>query len=98
MRPRRPVVLAVLLAAGGLAGCDGVSFGEKVDAEKAQREIAAGIREQTGVDATVVCPGDVKREQGTRFTCTATPKAGGRTTNITVVVQDDQGAIAWAPR
>lgn len=88
---------AALLAAAALAGCD-ASFslgGDKLDTDKAEREITKGIKDQTGVDAAVVCPEDVDLEAGATFICTATPKTGGRSANVLVTQKDDQGNVSW---
>lgn len=96
--PRLPLLIAACASAGALAlaGCEAeFSAGETLNTDKAEREIAKGIRKQTGVTATVSCPDDVKVEQGATFTCQAKPKNGGQPGVVTVRQTDDEGNISW---
>lgn len=94
---RFALVLLAAVAAIALPGCE-ASFsigGKTLNTDKAEAEIAKGIKQQTGVDATVVCPDDVKIKKDDTFNCTATPKGGGKSAIVGVTQTDDEGNIHW---
>ena len=81
--------IAVLAAATlAFAGCG------SLDTNKAQREIAKGIKQQNpGVqNVTVKCPGSVDEKKNKNFAC----KVTGDVTGVAEVVQtDDNGHITY---
>ena len=64
--------------------------------KKIETNVAANIKDRTGVDARVVCgpPEDREAEPGKAFQCRATaPDGGGATVTITVI--DAVGQVRW---
>lgn len=96
MTARTLLAVLALAAGGGLAGCSAeVSTGGKtVNTEEAENQIATQISEQTGTDATVTCPDDVKAEKGATFDCTAADADGNEIT-VVVTQKDDEGNVSF---
>ncbi len=67
-----------------------------LDLAKAEAEAAAGIAEQTGIDATVDCGADplLAIEPGGTFECQAT-EPGGSAATVTFTVEDVEGNLTW---
>lgn len=98
MRRTHTRLIAALPAAAllwaGLTGCSFSASTNDLDITKAEEEIAKGIKEQTGVTATVNCPEPVQIKSGATFTCEALATTGEGGT-VTVTQTDDQGNIKW---
>jgi hypothetical protein len=79
------------LLAVGVAGC-----GEsKLDTDRAEAAIRAGITRQTGVKiASVRCPDDVEVGKGETFRCLARASDGQRA-RVEVTQRDDEGSVSW---
>jgi hypothetical protein len=87
-----PIALALALALA-LAGCS-----KKIDTDKAERSIKAGLQSKTGgrvAIASVTCPDDVDIDKGKRFDCTV-KGTNGRTGTVTVVQTDDKGSVTYS--
>jgi hypothetical protein len=91
---RRPLaVVAIVPIALAVAGCS-----KKIDTDKAERSIKAGLEGKTGgrvAIASVTCPDDVGVKKGKRFDCTV-KGANGRTATVTVVQTDDKGNVTYS--
>ncbi|MCK9902145.1 DUF4333 domain-containing protein [Frankia sp. Cpl3] len=61
--------------------------------DRVQRDIAAEIRRQTGVSATVSCPADPPMSAGSTFRCVT--EGGGERTFVLITVEDDSGSYTW---
>ncbi|WP_035953867.1 DUF4333 domain-containing protein [Parafrankia sp. EUN1f] len=61
--------------------------------DRVQQDIAAEIRRQTGVTATVSCPADPPMSAGSTFRCVA--EGGGERTFVVVTVEDNSGSYTW---
>ena len=86
----KPAAIALLLAA--LVGACGTA---KLDTDKAEPAIRAGITRQTGVRIdSVHCPDDVEVQRGGRFRCEAVA-ADGQRAAVEVTQRDDEGNISW---
>lgn len=59
-----------------------------------EREVAAGVDDQQGVEVEVSCPDDIEAEDGGTFTCTATDSEGTEW-DVNVVQQDADGNVEW---
>ena len=83
----------VLCAAAALAlfaaGCS-----QTLDGGDIEREVAAGVDDQQGVEVEVSCPDDIEAEDGGTFTCTATDSEGTEW-DVSVVQQDADGNVEW---
>ena len=81
----------LVVACAGLAAC-----GEaKLDTDRAEAAIRAGITRQTGVKIdSVRCPDDVEAHKGGTFRCLARASNGQRA-RVEVRQRDDEGAISW---
>lgn len=68
-----------------------------LDTVKLEASLTGQIKEQTGVDVTVACPGDkvLVKDVGATFPCDATA-ADGTTTVVTVTVDDLDGNISFS--
>jgi hypothetical protein len=81
--------LALLAAAAGGCGTD------KIDTDRAERAIRAGITRQTGLKiASVSCPAEVEVRQGDTFNCVARATNGQRA-RVEVTQRDDEGGVTW---
>jgi hypothetical protein len=89
-RSRGLLAIVSLLAPLVLAGC-----GNVIDDDQLETEIRNGVQTQAGVNLTeVTCPESRPIQAGDVFTCTATAD-DGRTLEITVTQNDDQGNVRW---
>lgn len=59
-----------------------------------EREVAAEVDDQQGVEVEVSCPDDIEAEDGGTFTCTATDPEGTEW-DVNVVQQDAEGNVEW---
>lgn len=97
-RPWRSVVLVVLLL--GIAGVavafllSAVASRTLLDTANVEQQIAESLSQSSGLTTTVVCPDEVTVAAGDTFTCTATTD-DGRTAQIEVTQDDDQGTVTW---
>jgi hypothetical protein len=83
------VGLALLAAAAGGCGKD------KIDTDRAEAAIRAGITRQTGVAiSSVRCPAEVEARAGDTFRCVARARDGQRA-QVEVTQRDDQGGVTW---
>jgi hypothetical protein len=72
-----------------------VACGSVIDASALEAEIRDGVQSQAGVTLTeVVCPENRALSAGDVFTCTATAN-DGRTLEVTITQDDDQGNVRW---
>ena len=80
-----------MAACAGLAAC-----GEaKLDTDRAEAAIRAGITRQTGVKIdSVRCPDDVEARKGDTFRCLARASNGQRA-RVEVRQRDDEGTVSW---
>jgi hypothetical protein len=76
--PRHPSrlagIAAAVLAATCLSACG--SSTRTLDSSKVERAIASSIRDERGLNTTVLCPSKVVQQAGHTFTCTARLDAG----------------------
>jgi uncharacterized protein DUF4333 len=88
---RARLAVGLALVAVAVAAC-----GEnKLDTERAESAIRAGITRQTGVKiASVRCPDDVEARQGDTFRCLARASNGQRA-RVEVTQRDDEGSVSW---
>ena len=96
MQSRKRWAIYLLASLMLLPACSGsVSFGNTLDTDKAEEEIAKGIEEQTEATIdSVECPDDVDIEAGHTFDCTVNV-SDGSTETVTVTQDDDEGNITW---
>ena len=88
-QPMRLAAAASLLLLA-LVGC-----GNVIDDELLETEIRNGVQSQTGVTLSdVTCPENRPVQAGDVFTCTATVD-DGRSLEVTVTQNDDQGNVRW---
>jgi hypothetical protein len=90
----RRLLAAVAVAPAALAvvGC-----AKKIDTDKAERSIKAGL-ESKSRGATIVsvsCPKDIDVQKGKRFDCTV-KGTNGKTATVTVVQTDDKGSVTYS--
>src|SRR4051794_9556959 len=86
-------VVAIVPIALAVGGCS-----KKIDTDKAERSIQAGLENKTGgkvAIASVTCPNDVEVKKGKRFDCTV-KGTNGRTATVTVVQTDDKGSVTYS--
>jgi hypothetical protein len=84
--------LAVGLALAATVGACGES---KLDTDRAEAAIRAGITRQTGVKIdSVRCPDEVEARQGDTFRCVARASTGQRA-RVEVRQRDDEGSVSW---
>jgi Domain of unknown function (DUF4333) len=86
-------VVAIVPVALAVAGCS-----KKIDTDKAERSIKAGLESKTGGRvsiASVTCPDDIDVEKGKRFDCTV-KGTNGRTGTVTVVQTDNKGSVTYS--
>ena len=90
-RSRTIIPLAAACGTLILAGC-----GERrLDADKLEGKIKAGIEQQAGVKIrSVACPSNIKIKAGNVFTCKATTTAG-ETATVHVTQKDDKGNVNY---
>ena len=89
---RRACHLLALLGALALGGC---GDDPKLDTEKLEADIAAGIEKQTGTGAvTVDCPDEIEQEEGLETECEVTAP-GGVTATVVTTQTDDDGNADW---
>jgi Domain of unknown function (DUF4333) len=86
--------LGALVAALSLSGC--ASSGPTLSTATVERAIAASIRTQHGLRATVSCPHDVPRREGFAFECTASLDAG--TYPVLATETNDAGHVSYENR
>jgi hypothetical protein len=96
LRTARPlgVALAIVSAAGAVAGCGG-STRFTIDHTVVQTAIAAGIAQQQHILTIVSCPLGMKAHKGGHFICTVT-FASGRQAAMTVTELDAHGNVHYA--
>lgn len=81
--------VGAIVAAGVLAGLTACSFSfGGFDQSKAESEIETGIAEQTGFEATVVCPEDPDWVVGETFECTAEFEPASEPVIVTMTTDD----------
>jgi hypothetical protein len=91
MRAARAPLAVGLALAGAVSAC-GQS---KLDTERAEAAIGAGITRQTGVKIdSVRCPDEVEARQGETFRCLARASNGQRA-RVEVTQRDDEGSVSW---
>jgi hypothetical protein len=67
----------------------------KLDTDRAESAIRAGITRQTGVKIdSVRCPDEVEAKQGETFRCVARASNGQRA-RVEVTQRDDEGSVSW---
>jgi len=87
--------LAGALVAVALSGCSAsVSVGGGLDTEKLERTIGDEFAKSVEGKIDVVCPDDVKLEEGNTFECTATADDGS-TRQVKVTQKDDDGNVRF---
>ncbi|MBC7644619.1 MAG: DUF4333 domain-containing protein [Thermoleophilia bacterium] len=89
--------LALALLAGVLGGCKSkvsVSTRDRLDTDKAEREISKSASKQVGEKVKVNCPNDVKVELGLETICQATD-AHERTQRLRMRQTDTLGHTSW---
>ena len=86
---RRVLCAAAAALALFVTGCS-----QTIDGGDIEREVAAGVDDQQGVEAEVSCPDDIEAEDGGTFTCTATDSEGTEW-DVSVVQQDADGNVEW---
>jgi hypothetical protein len=84
------LVLAIVTPVAATVQTANMTFNQA----KAQSDIAAWIKTNSGYTVTVACPPDPSMTVGTKLTCIATA-ADGSTTPVDVTVQDNSGDITW---
>jgi len=90
-RSRSALTLLSAVALLGLAACGD----KKLDTDKLEGKISAGIEKQAGVKVkSVDCPSDVKVEAKNTFTCKAAT-INGQTATVKVTQQDDEGNVRY---
>jgi hypothetical protein len=94
MKLKMAGLISTVAVATAISGCTVTVGGSSVNTDKAEMEIAEGIKTQTGMDVTVKCPADVEATAGGQFACTATT-ADGKSGTVMVLQKDDQGNISW---
>jgi hypothetical protein len=67
--------------------------GKKLDVDKGEKLIAGKLKEQTGVDATVTCPRNVKLAKDVVTDCDV--KLGDIPGKARITQTDDQGNVSW---
>lgn len=89
--PRAALVTGLALGAAAIGAC-----GEsRLDTDKAESAIRAGITRQTGVKIDAVrCPDEVEARKGDTFRCVARASNGQRA-RVEVTQRDDEGAVSW---
>jgi hypothetical protein len=89
--PRAALVTGLALGAAVIGAC-----GEsRLDTDKAESAIRAGITRQTGVKIDAVrCPDEVEARKGDTFRCVARASNGQRA-RVEVTQRDDEGAVSW---
>lgn len=89
--PRAALVTGLALGAAVIGAC-----GEsRLDTDKAESAIRAGITRQTGVKIDAVrCPDEVEVRKGDTFRCVARASNGQRA-RVEVTQRDDEGAVSW---
>jgi hypothetical protein len=89
--PRAALVTGLALGAAVIGAC-----GEsRLDTDKAESAIRAGITRQTGVKIDAVrCPDEVEARKGGTFRCVARASNGQRA-RVEVTQRDDEGAVSW---
>jgi Domain of unknown function (DUF4333)/Protein of unknown function (DUF2510) len=73
-----------------------VSSQTRLDTAVVEQQIAEALSQSSGLTTTVTCPDEVTIATGDTFTCTATTD-DGRTAQIEVTQDDDQGNVTWSP-
>ena len=91
------LLLPALAALSGCGGDDGDSTRtaapRQLDTARVERAIAADIKQQRGVRATVSCPTGIRQSTGVNFVCTAQTADGA--TPFAVVQKDDAGQVSY---
>lgn len=92
----RTVSMALLMASSAIAGAAcSFSFTRYLDTAKAEKEIAVGFTEQTGIAVeSVDCPEDVPLEQGVTFECEVVSQTNQKII-VAVTQTDEEGNINW---
>lgn len=90
----RPHRLALFLSIAAVAAACGAG---KLDAAKAERQIATGVYQQLGVKVDIDCPEDRPLEKGDRFSCTL---ASEDADNIVVRARqtNSKGNVRWSAK
>jgi len=83
-----------LFTVPALSGC--ASSGPTLNTATVERAIAASIRTQHGLHATVTCPHDVPRREGLAFECTASLDAGAYP--VLATETNDAGHVSYENR
>lgn len=102
-RPRGAwVAIAMVVVLLGIAGVavaflfSAVSSQTRLDTAVVEQQIAEALSQSSGLTTTVTCPDEVTIAAGDTFTCMATTD-DGRTAQIEVIQDDDQGNVTWSP-
>jgi hypothetical protein len=86
-----PLAIGLALITVGVGACGQ----NKLDTDRAEAAIRAGITRQTGVKIdSVRCPDDVEARQGDTFRCVARASNGQRA-RVEVTQRDDEGSVSW---
>ncbi len=84
-----PTLLAAAVALS-FAGCK-----PRIDGEKAETAIKAGVKAQTGEDLkSLTCPRDLEAKADATFECKGLSSEGA-VVIITVTIKDTDGNVAW---
>jgi hypothetical protein len=88
---RTSLATGLALVVVGLGACGDA----KLDTDRAEAAIQAGITRQTGVKIdSVRCPGEVEARKGDTFRCLARASNGQRA-RVEVTQRDEEGAVSW---
>ena len=94
-RVRVPAIslLAILVVAGGVAGCGSDKKPKILDTERVERAIQDSVLQKRHLKATVSCPAGIEQKKGVTFRCTATYKGGQNP--FVVTVDSPEGAVHY---
>jgi hypothetical protein len=93
VRAQSTCLIAVLVAAAGVAGCGGTKKEKILDTERIERAIEKRVLDTRHLRTDVSCPSGVQQKKGRVFRCTAA-YAGG-TTTFEVRQDDDKGSVHY---
>jgi hypothetical protein len=78
-------------------GVIGVAATTTLESALIEEQIASGISEQLGIEATVACPESMAGSEGSVFECVATDP-NGDSVIVDVTVIDSVGGVTWEVR
>jgi hypothetical protein len=93
MRHPRPLTTAFWIVLVGGCSFEASCGGKRLDVKKGEKVIADKLKEATGIDATVTCPGSVKLAKDVVMECDV--KLGTLPGRAKVTQTDDQGNVSW---